>query len=176
MPVTIDDAMIGEIGIFPSEKIPEGWMPCDGQILPVNQYQALASLLGATYGGDGTTTFALPDLRGRVPIHNNSNNPGTVICQVGKALGEVAHVLTPEEIPAHNHKFYGSANKGTLDTPADSVLATAPVKAYGSATDVSLNSAIVTEGAQAQPHQNMQPYLTLCFCILTVGMYPDLDW
>jgi microcystin-dependent protein len=71
MPVTIEYAMIGEIGIFPSEKIPQGWMPCDGQILPVGQYQALASLLGATYGGDGTTTFALPDLRGRAECVNN---------------------------------------------------------------------------------------------------------
>ena len=82
MPFTIEDAKFGEIGLFPSDKIPAGWLPCDGQILPVAENQALFSLLGATYGGDGRTTFALPDLRGRVPIHQNPNDSRNPICKL----------------------------------------------------------------------------------------------
>jgi microcystin-dependent protein len=173
MPFTIEDAKFGEIGLFPSEKIPAGWLPCDGQILPVAENQALFSLLGATYGGDGSTTFALPDLRGRVPIHQNPNDSRNPICKLGAVLGEATHLLTTQELPAHNHKLYGSANTGTTNSPVDSLLATAPDKVYGNtAADSILKSSTVEAGAQPQPHQNMQPYLTLCFCISNQGVYP----
>ena len=176
MPFTIEDAMIGEIGIFPSDKIPAGWLPCDGQILPVAANQALFSLLGTTYGGDGRTTFALPDLRGRVPIHNNTSDSRVTICKLGAVLGEAAHPLTTQELPAHNHKLYGSANTGTTNSPVDSLLATAPDNVYGkTAADSNLKSSTLEAGAQPQPHQNMQPYLTLCFCISNQGIYPTRD-
>ena len=175
MPFTIESAMFGEIGLFPSEKIPAGWLPCDGQILPVAANQALFSLLGATYGGDGRTTFALPDLRGRVPIHNNPNDSRKPICKLGAVLGEATHLLTTQELPAHNHKLYGSANTGPTNIPGVSLLATAKVYGGTAADSTILKSSTLGDGAQPQPHQNMQPYLTLCFCISNQGMYPVRD-
>jgi microcystin-dependent protein len=173
---------LSELKIFSFNFAPKGWALCNGQLLPINQNQALFSLLGTTYGGNGTTNFALPNLQGRVPIHMGS---GFTLGQQG---GEQAHTLVVNEMPAHNHPMNAKAAQATLGptgrdpspsvTPAEAAAAEGAnpvvnVNIYGTGSP-SLNfapQAIVNAGG-SQAHNNMQPFLTLNVCIALQGIYP----
>jgi microcystin-dependent protein len=140
---------------------------CNGQLLPINQNQALFSLLGTTYGGDGQTTFALPNLRGRVALHIGSG-----LIQ-GENLGEEAHTLTISEMPAHSHALQGTTNNANQPVPTGNLLATVG-NVYTTAQNLTtINPASVGNAGGSQPHTNMQPYLVLNFCIALQGIFPS---
>jgi microcystin-dependent protein len=146
---------------------PKGWALCNGQLLPINQNQALFSLLGTTFGGDGRVNFALPDLRGRVPIHVGSGHT------LGERGGEQAHTLNISELPEHTHVANGSSANAATNAPTDNVLAQSN-NIYGAAAAlVSLNAGTVTNVGGSQAHLNMQPFLTISFCIALQGIFPS---
>jgi len=163
------EPFLSEIRIMSFVFAPKGWALCNGQLLPINQNQALFSLLGTTFGGDGRVNFALPDLRGRAPIHVGSGHT------LGERGGEQAHTLSIAELPEHTHVFSGTSNS-SVNTPANNtVLGTsAPQSAYGSPSNLvamAPNSIANTGGSQA--HLNMQPFLILSFCIALQGIFPS---
>lgn len=161
------EPFIGEIRIFAFPFVPKGWAACDGQIMSINQNQALFALLGTTYGGNGITTFALPDLRGRVPVHFGNG------VSLGQMAGESAHTLTSNEMPAHIHGVIGSAAVATKSDPTDQLWAAPAVSAYATAPNtVMAANALKTTGG-SQPHENMQPYLTVMCCIALNGIFPS---
>ena len=164
---------LGEVKLMPWSFAPRGWAFCAGQILSIQQYTALFSLLGTTYGGNGTTTFALPDLRGRVPIHRDQQGQ----YPQGEMEGEEQETLSLSEMPAHSHAFVGTSANGGAKIPTGTILATSSTAAnMFYAADTSplqpLSPASVSTIGGSQPHQNMQPYLTMNYCIALVGMYP----
>jgi microcystin-dependent protein len=158
---------MSEIKIMSFSFAPKGWAQCNGQLLPINQNQALFSLLGTTYGGDGRTTFGLPNLQGRVPIHMGN---GFVEGNLG---GEQAHVVTIGETPMHVHTAYGTATDGDSPIPAGNYLGAADNMYAPLANPVPLTPATVTNAGGSQPHNNMQPYLVLNFCIALQGIFPS---
>jgi microcystin-dependent protein len=152
---------------------PRGWAFCDGQILPINQNQSLYSLLGTTYGGDGRTTFALPDLRSRTPIHVGRADGGQFY-QEGAKSGEETHTLSVNEMPLHTHQMQAVNGTGTVTSPDKALLADIPSGYTGYDTPtVTLHPGTVTNVGGSQPHNNMQPYLTLNFCIAIQGLFPS---
>jgi microcystin-dependent protein len=159
---------LAEIRIMSFAFPPQGWALCDGQLLPINQNQALFSLLGTTFGGDGRVNFGLPDLRGRTPIHVGASHT------LGERGGEQAHTLAVAELPQHVHAMSGSATNADVVSPTDNVVAQTSQR-YGppaqlTALDASTNGSI--GGSQA--HLNMQPFLTLSFCIaLSNAIFPS---
>lgn len=161
------EPFLSEIRIFSFGFAPKGWALCNGQILPINQNQALFSLLGTTYGGDGRTSFALPDLRGRVPIHVGSSHT------LGERGGEQAHTLNISEIPTHAHVLQGANVNATTPTPTGNALANATAVYHGPTSLVSLNPGSVTSVGGSQAHLNMQPFLTLSFGIALQGIFPS---
>ena len=167
-------AFVGEVRIFAGDFAPNGWALCNGQLLPISQNTALFSLLGTAYGGDGQSTFALPDLRGRVPIQPGQGQ-GLSNRNRGEAGGVEAHALTAPEIPAHTHSVGGSAANGASDSPAGHVLARMPaaVPQYGSSADTDLSADAVEFSGGGQPHPNMQPYLTVTYIIARQGVFPS---
>ena len=166
------EPFLSEIRIMSFGFAPKGWALCNGQLLPINQNQALFSLLGTIYGGNGQTTFALPDLQARVPIHDGSGG----FSPIGNRGGEQNHTLTMSELPTHTHAFNASTGAAVANTgPANSYLAqSSGVFLYGAASNVGAMSpnAIGTAGG-SQPHTNMQPYLVLNFCIALQGIFPS---
>ena len=159
---------VGEIRMFAGNFAPAGWMFCEGQLLPISEYETLFNLIGTTYGGDGQSTFALPDLRGRVPIHQGN---GFSLAQTG---GAEEITLTVAQMPAHSHALLGLAGNGAQASPNNNVLATSTiVKAYAneSATATMAASAISSVGG-SQPHTNFQPYLCIDFIISLYGIFP----
>ena len=168
------DAYISEIKLVPYNFAPRGWAFCHGQILSIAQNTALFSLLGTTYGGNGQTTFALPDLRGRVPIHMGQG-PGLSSYIIGQEGGEVSHTLTTAEMPAHNHSVSASADVGTSNSPAGRHPAKAPFAlghVYGTSSNATSNEMIANAGG-SQPHNNQMPYLGLNYCICLEGVFPS---
>lgn len=159
---------LGEIHLFAFNFAPKGYAICDGSILPIQQYTALYSLLGTTYGGNGQTTFALPDLRGRVPVHPN----GSTIA-LGSSAGEEAHTLTQAEMPAHTHLPMGSSTTANVPSPVGAAWAGSPAKPYANSANVQMNPSALGTAGQSQAHSNMQPFLTLNFCIALQGIYPS---
>lgn len=146
---------------------PKGWASCNGQLMPINQNQALFSLLGTTYGGNGQTNFALPNLQGRTPIHVDLS----IGANLGASFGEVAHTITTAELPKHAHTV--GATSATGASPAPSVLAAAN-NVYSAPTDLTtLTPATVANVGGNQPHDNMSPYLTLNWCIALQGIFPS---
>lgn len=147
---------------------PRGWALCDGQILPIAQFQSLYSLLGTTYGGDGRTSFALPDLRGRTPIH-----VGTGFTQGSKG-GEEGHTLAVNEMPNHDHTLQGRGEAATTSIPASNLLSRGTTPIYNNPTNLTaLHTTAVAETGGSQAHENMMPYLTLNFVIALQGVFPS---
>ena len=160
---------LSEIRIMSFGYAPKGWAKCNGQLLPINQNQALFTLLGTTYGGDGRINFALPNLQSRVPIHMGNS------FTLGAQGGEEMHTLLPAEMPLHTHgtAMGTSTSANTVATPAGNVLAGANnVYAPGASNPVVLAAASVSMVGSGQPHENRQPYLTLNFCIAISGRLP----
>src|SRR5947209_6862292 len=161
----MSEPFLGEIKIISWNFPPKGWTFCNGQLLPINQNQALFSILGTTYGGDGRVNFALPDLRGRVPVHVGSG------FTLGERGGEEAHTLNQSEMPAHTHFVMASSSNANQAIP--SVLAAAN-KVYGAASNLTpLGPSSVLPLGGSQPHLNLMPYLTLNFVIALQGIFPS---
>lgn len=161
------EPFLSEIRIMSFVFAPKGWALCNGQLLPINQNQALFSLLGTTFGGDGRVNFALPDLRGRVPIHVGSGHT------LGERGGEQAHTLSIAEIPTHTHFVMAQPNTGN-QLPAVNALLAQASNVYRTADNLTtLNPASVTNVGGSQAHLNMQPFLTLSFCIALQGIFPS---
>lgn len=158
---------IAEIKIISWNFPPKGWTFCNGQLLPINQNQALFSILGTTYGGDGQRTFGLPNLQGRTPIHVGN---GIVLGEQG---GEQAHTLNISELPAHNHVPVGSTNQPSAPSVAGNLWASSTAKNYNSTFDNAMNPACILPTGGNQPHQNMSPYLVLNFIIALQGIFPS---
>lgn len=162
------EPFLSEIRIFGGINAPKGWAHCNGQFLPINQNQALFSLLGTTYGGNGQTTFALPNLRGRVPIHVGSGHT------LGEAAGSSSVTVNIQQMPTHNHLLRASNAVATLDVPSGNFLAKAPISGYGSpASLVPMAAGTVGNVGGSQAHNNMMPYLVLNFCIALIGIFPS---
>ena len=160
---------VGEIRMFAGNFAPAGWMFCEGQLLPISENDTLFNLIGTTYGGDGQSTFALPDLRGRIPIHQGS---GFTMAQTG---GVEQVTLTVSQIPAHSHPLLASTGPGNTNGPGGNVTAeSAAVKIYyADQPTVALNAAAIAPTGGSQPHDNFQPYLCIDFIISLFGIYPS---
>lgn len=166
----MSEPYIGEVKIVSFNYAPKGYAQCDGQILPINQNQALFSILGTTYGGNGQTNFALPDMRGRVPVHVGSG------INLGQKAGEENHTLITSEIPAHNHQLNASDQGETQAGAVGGYLAThQTITGYG-AGNAGNNSMVVNEVTNTggnQPHNNMQPFTVMNIIIALVGLFPS---
>ena len=169
------DPFVAEIRMFPFNFAPRGWAWCDGQLLPLSQNTALFSLLGTTYGGNGKSNFALPDMLGRAPMHPGQG-PGLSLHDLGETGGSDTVTLLQSEIPAHAHQLRGNSATGDNPTPgANSFARSASTQVYQSTT----NSGLVAMAPEAlapaggdRPHNNLQPYLTLYFNIALQGVFP----
>ena len=157
--------------MFAGTFAPRSWAFCDGQLLPINQYQALFSILGTMYGGDGRTTFALPDLRGRFPLHAG-NGPGLTPRQQGQRSGTETNTLNISQLPSHNHTLLGK-EEGNSDDPNGGYVAGNGTNSFGSSSDVNLNTAAVGNTGSNQPINNMPPYTGIRFIIALQGVYPS---
>lgn len=158
---------LGQIATFSFGFAPKGWALCNGQLLAITQNQALFALLGTTYGGNGTTSFGLPNLQGRAPVHFGT---GFVVGQIG---GEETHTLILNEIPAHTHGVVAEASPGSELTAPGNFPAVVEADAYSTGSPTtSLGNGMATAG-QSQPHENRQPFLTLNFCIALSGIFPS---
>jgi microcystin-dependent protein len=160
---------VGEIRMFAGNFAPAGWMFCEGQLLPISENETLFQLIGTTYGGDGQSTFALPDLRGRLPIHFGS---GFTLAETG-GVEEVT--LTINQIPAHSHALMASTSAGTQNSPSNNMTASSPsVTLYtADVTDSNMAPSAVGTTGGSQPHTNFQPYLCVDFIISLFGIFPS---
>jgi microcystin-dependent protein len=164
---------IGQIRMFAGNFPPSGWMFCEGQLLSIAENDILFQLIGTTYGGDGQSTFALPDLRGRLPLHMG-NNGGSAFAQ-GQSLGVETVTLTANQIPAHSHTVYATSAAGTALSASGTYLAASAAQNAGYATTSNATAAatIVSTTGGNQPHSNMQPYLCVSFIISLFGVFPS---
>jgi len=165
---------IAEIIMFGGNFAPRGWALCDGQLLPISQYSALFSILGTTYGGDGRTTFALPDLRGRVPIHPG-HGPGLSDYRLGQKSGAETVTLTVAQMPSHNHTMGISEEDGNSNEANGNLLATATagLMYHNGNADGTLNANSIRNTGGGQSHTNIQPYLCVNFIIALQGVFPS---
>lgn len=164
------EPFLSEIRIMSFVFAPKGWAQCNGQLLPINQNQALFSLLGTTFGGDGRVNFALPDLRGRIPIHVGSGHT------LGERAGEQAHTLSTAELPTHTHLFNANSNPATANEPTSSLglAASSGSRLYGAPGNLAaMDPRAVGNVGGSQAHLNMQPFQTLNFCIALQGIFPS---
>lgn len=162
------EPFLSEIRIMSFVYAPKGWALSNGQLLPINQNQALFSLLGTTFGGDGRVNFALPDLRARTPIHVGQGHT------LGERGGEQAHTLSIAELPTHTHVAQASSSSaGAVSLPTNTVLAPVNQSYHGPSSLTTLQPATVTNAGGSQAHLNMQPFLTLSFCIALQGIFPS---
>jgi microcystin-dependent protein len=171
----LSQPFIGEIRIFAGNFAPAGWMFCEGQTLPISEHDTLFTLLGTTYGGDGQSTFKLPDLRGRIPVHEGTGGSGTTY-QLAEMGGVETVTLTVQQVPAHSHALLATANPASAVAPAGRVLATAAastITPYGSDNPAgTLAPQAVGADGGSQPHGNFQPYLCVNFIISLFGVFP----
>ena len=171
----MSDPFIGEIRLFGFNFAPQGWAQCNGQLLQISQNTALFSILGVTYGGDGRTTFALPNLQGRSAL-SAGQGPGLSSRVLGQSGGEAAVTLTSGEIPQHTHTAAASTNLGDQASPANTLWATGAggrgQNFYASGADVAMSSQAIGPAGGGQPHNNLPPYLALNFCIALQGVFP----
>jgi microcystin-dependent protein len=162
---------VGEIRMFGGNFAPAGWMFCEGALLPISENETLFQLIGTTYGGDGQSTFALPDLRGRVPVHQG---PGFTLAEAG-GVEEVT--LSINQLPAHNHSLLATLNQGTQNQPTNFLLAQSPTQnafPYGSdQPPAQLSPSAISQVGGSQPHTNIQPYLCVNFIISLFGIFPS---
>jgi microcystin-dependent protein len=162
---------VGEIRMFAGNFAPAGWMFCEGQLLPISEYETLFNLIGTTYGGDGQSTFALPDLRGRVPLHQGN---GFTLAETG---GVETITLTVSQIPAHSHPLLGSTHVAVDVNPENRVVAnTGTAGGFSYVEDVTsqnLSPAAISSVGGSQPHENLQPYLCVDFIISLFGIFPS---
>ena len=165
----MSEPFLSEIKIVSFNFPPKGWALCNGQLLPINQNQALFALLGTTYGGNGQTNFALPNLRGRVPISFNNGHT------LGEAAGSTAVTVNIQQLPQHLHVLSGTSNAGNVLVPAANLLAQTANQAYHSFDNaaVAMGATAVTSVGGSQPHNNMMPYLVLNFIIALQGIFPS---
>lgn len=171
----MSEPFLAEIRMVGFNFPPRGWAFCDGQILPINQNQSLYSLLGTTYGGDGRTSFALPDLRGRTPIHVGRSNGG-IDHLPGEKGGEETHTLTLAETPQHDHGVQASTAPADLNAPTGAVLGGALNLYAPDAAGTPLQPiapATLSSAGGSQAHENMQPFIALNFCIALQGLFPS---
>ena len=167
------EPFLSEIRLMSFNFPPKGWALCNGQLLPINQNQALFALLGTAYGGNGQTNFALPNLRGRVPMHW-----GGGFSTLGEAGGQTAHTITQSEMPQHMHFHRATSVVATTNTPTNAMLLAQSVgsQLYGEAANlVAMAPDAISSVGGSQPHNNMQPYLVLNFCIALQGIFPSQD-
>ncbi len=167
----MSEPFLAEVRMVGFNFAPRGWAFCDGQILPINQNQSLYSLIGTIYGGDGRTTFALPDLRGRTPMHTGASN-GTHHL-LGSKSGEETHNLSANEMPQHDHTAMASNSDANSNIATGNVLARALDLYANSGSNPQLRSGTVTNVGGGQAHDNMQPYIALNFCIALRGLFPS---
>lgn len=162
------EPFLSEIRIMSFGFAPKGWALCNGQLLPINQNQGLFSLLGTTFGGDGRVNFALPDLRGRTPLHVGSGHT------LGERGGEQTHTLSISELPTHTHVAQASSNAGTTQDATGNVLGTVASRIYTDPNALTaLSPTTITNVGGSQAHLNMQPFLTLSFSIALQGIFPS---
>ena len=164
----MSECFIGEIRMFSGNYAPPDWLMCNGQLLSISENEVLYSLIGTTYGGDGRTTFGLPDLRGRVPIHTSSTH------LLSQKAGTETVALGSQQIPQHTHAAAAQKAAGTLASPTNGVWATTSTNNYATATSglTNMNSASISPAGSTLPHDNMMPFLALSFIIATSGIYP----
>ena len=168
------DPFVAEIRIFPFNFAPKGWAFCDGQILPISQNTALFSLLGTTYGGDGKSTFALPNLQGSAPLHPGQGQ-GLSLYDLGQQGGSETVTLIDSELPVHTHGLRAATQDNAdvnLVTPTASFAPSTGGTLYQDATNAQLNPQALSPAGSSFPHNNMMPYLTLNFCIALQGVFP----
>ncbi|CAM2007922.1 phage tail protein [Acanthopleuribacter pedis] len=167
----MSEPFLAEVRIVGFNFAPRGWAFCDGQILPINQNQSLYSLLGTTYGGDGRTSFALPDMRGRAPMHVGNGH------REGQKSGEETHTLAANEMPNHQHSLTAVSTDATAVLPTSSLLlASVPTRLYSeysAAEAVTLHTGTIANVGGGQAHENMQPYIAVNFCIALQGLFPS---
>lgn len=161
------EMFLGEIRLMSFSFAPKGWAMCNGQTLAISQNQALFSLLGTQYGGNGVQTFALPDLQGRVPMHFGNGHVQ------GESSGEPSHMLLTSELPAHTHLAQGSPTAADQPVPTGAVLGLANNLYHAATNQVALGPSSVAITGGSQPHENRQPFLTLNFCIALTGIFPS---
>lgn len=169
------DPFLGEIVLFAGNFAPRGWAFCEGQLLSINQNSALFSILGTTYGGDGRTTFALPDLRGRAPIQAG-NGPGLSPYSLGAKGGQETVTLTTNQIPSHNHYINADINVGTTNVPTNHILANTAAfdDEYSTGTpNTQMNVNAVSHTGGDQSHENRQPFIAMNYIIALQGIFPS---
>jgi len=157
---------LGEIRVFSFGFAPSGWAVCDGQLLQIVQFQALFTLLGTQFGGNGTTTFGLPDMRARTPVHDGD------VHRPAEKGGEDAHFLQIQEMPSHSHMLQGTTNNGATANPYNGLLAVFTKGYIGPQNLTSLETTTMGSAGTGHPHANNQPFLTLNYCIALMGIYP----
>lgn len=163
---------VGEIRMFGGKKAPRGWAFCDGQLMSISQNEMLFVLIGTKYGGDGIITFALPDLRGRVALHQGNNGMTTYL--IGQKGGQETVTLSENMLPAHTHSVAVSISNATVDYPENTLWATSNAKLYSiGAPEGTMKTDMVTETGGNQPHNNMMPYLTVSYIIALTGIFPQ---
>lgn len=168
----MSDQFVGEIRMFGFNFAPVGWAQCNGQLLPINQNDALFALLGTFYGGDGVQTFGLPNLQSRVPIHQGEGL-GLSPYVIGQEGGTESVTLVQEEMPQHGHQVAANSGTATGTRPAGSVLGRQGSNAYsGSSDGTTMNVGMIATSGGSQPHNNIQPFLVVNFCIALVGIFP----
>ncbi|HYA37231.1 MAG TPA: tail fiber protein [Candidatus Methylomirabilis sp.] len=164
---------VGEIRMFGGNFAPAGWLFCDGSLLPISEYTTLFQLIGTTYGGDGQSTFALPDLRGRIPIHQGQG-AGLSPRQIGESGGSESVTLTSAQLANHSHAFPASTSAASSGDPLNAVVAdtgTASVYSTGS-PNVAMSPGAITVAGGSQPHDNMMPFVCVSFIISLFGIFP----
>lgn len=170
------DPFVAEIRIFPFNFAPTGWALCNGQLMPISQNTALFSLLGTTYGGDGRTTFALPNLQGMAPLQQGQG-PGLSLYDLGQAAGTDSVTLLTSEMPSHSHSVGVNSNPGNLQSPASNLILgrSQRANAYQDNTTqnlVTMNANALSVAGGSLPHNNLMPYLTVNFCVALQGIFP----
>ncbi|MCM3628987.1 tail fiber protein [Paenibacillus glycanilyticus] len=165
----MSEPFLGEVRQFPFNFAPKGWASCNGQLLSIAQNQALFSILGTTYGGNGTTNFALPNLMGRVPVHAGQG------VALGQTAGEESHTLTINEIPQHNHLAKAGSDAAGSGPDGKTWGTSTSITPFASQSNTIMSPNAIAPAGGSQPHSNMQPYLVINFCIAIQGIYPSRD-